>query len=513
MRASVKSTISVSVIVLITAVAVILCWFQWFPYLLWEKEANSFFSWTNDYLRWVSTMPAPASVLLGDFLTQFYRFPLIGSMLQAVFVIAVYLSGLTILRRFNVPGWLDWIPVVAAAILWIYQFDEESLVRTMPYVSFFFWLAIFSVIPGIWKRMTVIVPAFLFLPLKVFFIWMAVAFALWIIIRKDWRWDRSRSDRYFISVIIAAAVIGGTLWYNTSNEDHRKAERLGNIQFYAFTERWDALSRLICHPEKYENAEVPYILLTLSSRGLLGDRIFHYPIYSEDFFLFSGVGTRDAYFFNQLFYDHLTMYNEAVHMVYQEKTRTRYPMSFRILMNLVKFESHRGDYVQVNKYLDLLNTATCYKSWVKSHRPSAEETAATDTRSQRRTFFITGNTLSNLHYETECGNLNADMNTYYLCSLLIRKNLQAFINHIKSHTYLIDNYIPSHFLEAMILADAQGFKIGGMTFSQDLYERFTDFQRMIGEQDKEGIISKYRDTYWFNYYFMTLPEESSSDSE
>ena len=101
MRASIKHTLS-SIFVAVAIVAVVLfTWLQKFPFLMWEKESNGFFAWTDDYLEWVLSMPAPASVLCGDFLTQFFRFPLLGGLIQALGVLVVWLSLTVVMRRFR----------------------------------------------------------------------------------------------------------------------------------------------------------------------------------------------------------------------------------------------------------------------------------------------------------------------------------------------------------------------------------------------------------------------------
>lgn len=467
--------------------AIWICWFFLFPYLLWAKEANSFFSFTSDYYNWTLTQPNSFGVLVGDYLTQFYRFPAIGALIQALLAVTVFCVVVFILRRLRVPSWLWWIATLASVYLWHISFDEESLVKSIPYLFFFVVLAL-------------------------------VVFALTKIksvrsLIEKISTDDALYHRSYITVIVSVLLVSGYFVYAWHNTELKKQERWANIQFLAYTNRWDALSDMVCHQETYDNMEMPYMLLSLSHQGHLGDGIFHYPVNSEEFFLYLGVGTRDAYFFNQLWYAHLGMVNEAIHMAYQEKTRTRYPMSFRILMNLIKFETERGDYRQANKYLDLLNRSSCYKSWVEKHRPTAQQIAESNTNHSASTFFITDSTLKNLYYEVNSGSENKALHNYYLSALLIRKNLLAFVKHINEHRFVIEDGIPSNFWEAIILADAQGFHVEGLSMFPGLYERFMDFQSLLGKQDKKTIMERYRDSYWFNYYFLTFPEDTNANGD
>ena len=508
MRASIKHTLS-SIFVAVAIVAVVLfTWLQKFPFLMWEKESNGFFAWTDDYLEWVLSMPAPASVFCGDFLTQFFRFPLLGGLIQALGVLVVWLSLTVVMRRFRFPRWLEWIAVLPAAGLWWLQLGEEAMDSTLPFAWFCLATAAYVSLPWRWVRILVAIPTFFFLPTGAFIGWVVVVLVLEGALYAGWTFPHTR-DRYFLSPVLSIVIFGACCLFLMRNESLQKNERWANIRYLAYSERWNKLYDLVCQQEIYENMEVPYMLLALSQRQQLGDYIFHYPINSEEYYLYIGMGTRDAYFFNQLFYAHLGMYNEAIHMAYQEKTRTRYPMSFRILMNLVRFEKACGDYRQADKYLDLLGRATCYGGWVAKHRPTREQIDGTDTSKGVSTFFITDSTLKNLYYEVQMGSENLHLHYYYLNALLIRKNLLAFTKHINDHPFLLEERIPRHFWEAIILAKAQGFTVNNLNLLPGLYESFMDFQQLLGAQDKASIMKNYRYTYWFNYYFLTFPEDKA----
>ena len=123
------------------------------------------------------------------------------------------------------------------------------------------------------------------------------------------------------------------------------------------------------------------------------------------------------------------------------------------------------------------------------------------------TVYMTNATLNNLYNIVQAGNINIPLNHYYLCTLLIRKNLLAFTNHLRDNSYVLKNVIPQHYMEALILADAFGFKIKGLDFPDLLVRQFNEFQSLIGKKDMAMIQAKYKNTYWYNYYFMTFPDD------
>jgi len=490
---------------LILFATIFLTWLLSFPYLLWAKEANGFFACTHDYFAWAHSQDTPfLSIVAGDWLTQLFRFPAVGALIQATVVLLTYAALQLLLRRLCVHCWGYLLSVVVAMGIWFLQFHEESLAYTFPALSFLLLLVAVAYLPRWWQLITFPL-SYLFLPVHAFHIWMLVAVVILVTLRYPHHRPIASCGlpQRVVSLLIVAVCAVAFIYRHSDRREH--------LHFLVATERWEALSNLLGGEGKCENVDSPYLLLALSQQGLLGDYIFHYPVNSEEYYLYAGYATRDAYFFNQHFYAHLGLWNEAIHMAYQEKTRTRYPMSFRVLMSLVKLETARGDYRQASKYLDLLDRASFYHSWVAKHRPTAEQLATTDTQHDEATFFFTDSSLKNLHYAATIGHGNEAVQHYYLCALLIRKNLMAFVNHLKEHPEIIEAGLPNHYWEALILADAQGFRIDGLSMFPGLYERFMDFQKLLGTQDRETLLSRYKNTYWFNYYFLTFPEDQNTN--
>lgn len=459
---------------------IIIIWYFFFPYLLWEKEITSFFVFTSDYFHSVIAGKGGVPAIIGNYLLQFYRWPFIGAVIQAIFSTIVLFSIMHILHRLPVRKVWYFLALIPALLLAWHQFSEEFITDSVRYTL------------------------------------LAIAAALGVeIVYRIVRWKSSetieeksitKKQRVIFGIIPFVFMACFCLAVFT-NKEFKEKERDYKMEFLASTSRWNELLDLIGDSDDNKMKDLCYVTLALSNKEILGDRLFHYPVNSEEYFLFMGDASLHGTFFNQLFYQHIGIYNQAIHQAFQEATKSKYGMSFRVLMNLIKFNIDEGNAEMANKYMDILSHASCYGDWIARQREELKRSLQKEREEDKETVYMTSMTLNNLFNFVQAGNKNVPLNHYYLCSLLIRKNLLAFTNHLKENLYLLQQGIPQHYREALILADAQGIKLKGLEFPEILVRQFNEFQSYIGDKNMSMINSKYKHTYWYNYYFMTFPQD------
>ena len=458
-------------------------WFMYYPYTLWAKEATSFFVWTPDYLHLTMSGKDGIPALIGNFLLQFYRWPLIGAALQALFPTLILLLGMHIIYRLPISK--DWYIIAlfpALAVAW-HQFTENQLITSVCWTLIFIVGAIIAeILSRILKKRTVI--------------------------SSKGGWAKK-----IILSVIALALMASFFVKVISNEQYKMTERTNRLDYYAYTGRWNDILNLIGNNTNATGRDLCYITLALNHLGKLGDYIFHYPVNSEEYFLNLGVASEQGTFFNQLFYSNIGLYNQAIHQAFQEATKSKNGMSFRIIMNLIKFNIAIGNEKMADKYMDILSHAVCYTDWIAKRRAELAASLKLERKKDPQTVYMTNTTLRNLYNFIQAGNENVALNHYYLCALLIRKNMLAFTAHLNSHKYLLKDGIPIHYMEALVLAATQGYMVEGVSIPDSYIQRFNEFQSMIKARNLSAIAAKYKFTYWYNYYFMTFPDDPNIESE
>lgn len=458
-------------------------WFVYYPYTLWAKEATSFFIWTPDYIHLTMSGNGGIPALIGNFLLQFYRWPLIGATFQAVFPTLILLAVMHVIYRLPISK--DWyiIALLPALVVAWYQFTENQLIISVRWVLIFIMIAIIiEILFRVFKKETVIQP------------------------------QNGLAKRIVLS---AVSLILMACFYvkAVSNAEYKLTERTNRLDYYAYTSRWNDILNLIGNNTNATGRDLCYITLALNQQGKLGDYIFHYPVNSEEYFLNLGVASEQGTFFNQLFYSNIGLYNQAIHQAFQEATKTKNGMSFRVIMNLIKYNIAIGNEQMANKYMDILSHASCYAEWIVKRRIELAASLKSERKEDPQTVYMTNTTLRNLYSFVQAGNENVALNNYYLCALLIHKNMLAFTAHLNTHKYLLKDGIPIHYMEALVLAATQGYTVEGVSIPDSYIQRFNEFQSLIKTRNQPAIAAKYKFTYWYNYYFMTFPDDPNIESE
>ena len=498
-------------ILLLCIPLIFITWYRLFPYTLWAIESNGFFVWTPDHMHWIWSQHAGFSVFLSSFFAQFFRWPAIGALLQTLFAFIVLCSSLIVLNRLKLPKAFLSVALLPVMGLWIKQCQDDTLFFSVQFASFFLIWAISCRIERWYFRILFLVPLYFSLTWNFFFIALPIVIGVEFLLKRQHCLDTKREYKIATVYLIPVLLLGGSYYYIGTEKTYRAKEHDHEVAYLAYSQKWNHLLNLIGIRD-HTPEELRYILLGLSHKNMLGDVIFHYPVNSEEFFLFNGDMSKEACFFNELFYAHVGLYNEAIHQAFLEATHTDSGMSFRVLMNLVKFNISSGNRVLARKYMDVLSHATCYGDWVEKERALMSALPSGDAPPADR-FFMTNSTLRNLHRITQNGYKNEKLNHYYLCALLIRKNLLAFTAYLNKHLFLIEERIPVHYMEALVLAATQGFRVKGVRIPPSVIQQFNEFQSFIRTKNRRAILAKYQYTYWYNYYFTTFPQDSNISDE
>ena len=92
---------------------------------------------------------------------------------------------------------------------------------------------------------------------------------------------------------------------------------------------------------------------------------------------------------------------------------------------------------------------------------------------------------------------------YYLCALLLEKELDTFLQALPLHYRETDKSLPRHYQEALLLKDAVG---GTMMTDSIIRSRFGEFMALRDQYPDPVVQNNYirrqfGDTYWWYYYY------------
>jgi len=387
-------------------VAVYLLWYFVYPETLGNIEANSFFIWTPDYLAMKFSRPGGFASLIADYFSQFYRWREMGALIQTAFLaLFLFLSNYLLLRLNN--GRNAWILFLPAGLFLLVQLHQPGLLFP---VYFILGTALFVLIALLIFRFTgrnvksIKVPSAL---------------------------------PYIYSLLIVSTVISVFVFCPSA----RQREKLIGIEQAAIASQWNYVLNRITPEEALYNPDLQrYTLLALSGQGKLADNLFKLNPVSEECFYFYRGTAPSARMFNGLFYKNIGIYNEYVHQLFEIAVQSENGMTFQCLRQLIDAYLKMGNVALAEKYLTVLRHSTCHNRWVENRRlllqTLRENPVDTPVKSRNDIFIGAYSFLKEMSLLLEENPENIKIQEYYLCTLLIRKDLKAFKEAIQVLPYV-----------------------------------------------------------------------------
>lgn len=321
------------------------------------------FLWLPDYFRDIFDGTFPISTLIGDFLVQFYKFPLVGALCTTLIVSGIYLIFRGIFRKITRFASLFALLVSLAAWFVIAR-------STTPVV-------------GVGILLVSALLRVACIPLKSF-------------VRK------SGSESHLLPLVaigIAAIVI-------ISDPVIRSLNLWGRIETAAKQGKWDKVLKAAT-PERAakERDMVPFALLAAGSKGQMTLALAKYKVANPGEMDFSGVENRRGFYFESLLYERLGCFNEAVHNIYQCGCHTHRGMSFAVLTQLIRYNIELGDFTLVRKYCRILRHSPAYRATADKllEMYEGKEDVIIEGGPASSAKAITGNPMVNLVNMEQCG--------------------------------------------------------------------------------------------------------------
>ena len=357
-------------------------------YTFVDQEQNGLFLLSRDYFAGRFAGPLPVSGILGDFLAQFFRFSFYAPAIVAAGVTVAFLLLRGTFRRLRVR-W-NWVPMVPAVALWI-------------------------------------AVAFAHTPQRGVFLVLVCA-GLWLLSRLLPAPKKGKGG--WIDAALCALLVAAGAGVIVLQPSLRRREILAETQYAVTLGNWDRVLA-VATPERCAADETltPLALLALGEKGMLGDRLFDYPVRGEDDFDCCDRSEEESAFFRVFLNERLGSNNEAVHALYQLAATREQGMSFLVLRQLLVDYYRLGDYALAEKYCAVLSRSLCHGPFVRRFRRemAAGKARTPDTPAARGVAPLASRDPLHHLYLLEAAGIHSPAAVdRILCTLLLRGETEAF---------------------------------------------------------------------------------------
>lgn len=447
------------------------------------QEYDGLFLLSPDYFAAMFRTPFPISGIIGDFLTQFFRFGVYAPLMVAAGVTLAFLMLRSILGRFSI--WSDLIPAVLSCALWV----------------------IIAFAPTARRGVAVV--------LILFVVW-----ALVMLLFRAKTGENVSGSRWllplWVNVVGTLVLVGATFLFLALNGKVKERENNATLRVAAVMSDWDRVLA-IATPERAaaDPDMMPYAFLALGEKGRLGSELFKYPVQSPDDFDFGLSEENEVrYYFNSILYQTLQCPNEAIHSDFQLATYEAHGQSFLVLRRLLSNYYQIGNYELARKYAAVLSRSTLHGQYARYFTESMASGTPRELDSlafRKVVPLITRDELSNL-IMLGAGGINAPAAVdRVLCLLLLQRDMERFQ---AIFTSVRDRYtspqgngsargtsIPRYYEEALMTL--------GLTdgVSEQTRQRYADFQLDTMSLPVAQLRKLYGDTFWL--YYMSSPDNAT----
>lgn len=462
---------------LLVCPVVFLIWYFAFPGYIWFLESNSFFSTTPDFAKLQFSLPSEWASYAGAYLLQFFRYREGGALIETLFAVIVLLSADSIIAclfRNKRLLWLSFIPVA-----WFIsgQFADIQLDRSLWWCAISVLLAIFVCL--LTSRM-----------------------------KKRSLGERSFVSSPFFSYVVPILIIGFTAYNEVTDVKQKELESVCRLDRWAERGDWDALLQHIT-PEiaRQSPMKLRWVLLALSEKGLLAERMFAYGVSDPSCFLYERQDVQPCHNFNAQFYSALGVDNEVIHHAFQAGVQSPHGMNFRSMRAILNACVRQGYNRMLAKYVSIMRHTSCHGKLVK-FMDEYLASAGTENRSESNIhpFFIGARPfLSDMARLVDRHPENKKAIDYLLCGILMSKDMAKFYKIFSALYPSPSSRLPRYYEEALIvIATNHPEVLQRYPVSAERVKDFNAFQALLkgGGMNQRMLEVSYRDSFWLYYYCM-----------
>lgn len=494
------------------------------PYHLIHKEQTTLFVYTSEALLSYLDQPAVFSCLAGDFMTQFFRSPLVAAALIATLI---YLTGLACYLILSKKIY-SWVAAGIAGMVMVWEALRScgllySLSSTFSLLGSYCLFLLYDrirnkkvrylsgfagVIAGYWLFGYGAFIFLLFIHLtsltnKKDFAWGCLAgvllLALPLILSKKYLLTYPQAYQY-----------PATSWWDTPNSLY---ERLLGLDIEGHSCRWEKVRKLTRSDERISACSYYYNLAN-AAEGLLPERLFNYYQPGLEG-LFIPITASSSYisslYAGEIWY-HLGDMTMAEHATILGMIFSPNHKGSRMVKRLAEINLVNGDNEAAMKYLRILSNTLFYKQWAKDRMPGKESEAVKQWLKNKQTFIPQSDTIRtstvdivrSLRLLLETNPDNKMARDYLLCFHLLAKDLPSFIK----------DYVPEAgkapcrlYAEALMIdlvrRHATGNEIREAIVNPAIVQDFKEYTRLHQQYkgDPAALAGKFSKTYWFYYHY------------
>lgn len=510
-------------ITLLFVVAVTLLYAVRYPHTLMQMEYTCNFSFSSDFVTLkLSDVPALTS-WLGNFLLQFFRWPVAGAFIEALLLGAASLGCAMIPKAMGRKGYTELSLLVGAAVLWLFPHFIHSELQ----MAFFFWtiagyfairsrvtrlvaVVCFSVVGFFlitWTQLFVflliaaageyfhfktrwaaLVPlgciaiavadVFVssnvlgFIPYDARFfakpeynvsMWIYIALLIVPILLMLIERKGLKGAGAWVPAALAAVVAGIAICVSMNGQTKEFSELCFRYSQMADQGRWQQLLDEIPTEDLAESKmKRAYALMAESQLGSLPENIGKYPIFTPSDFLYSHEMKLFSCNFNRQFYENIGLYDEAFHMAFEYNTMAYDGVCMGALRDMTRYLVKEGDYKLADKYLTKLSKTLFNGAFVKEMRRQM-------TKKPKETIdklpLRADNFVACYNFNSEMVRLlqldphNKKLLDYLLCGLLIDHRLKEFGVILNGFPIYQGKQLPKAYAEAAAMLTAQGVDV------------------------------------------------------
>lgn len=465
-----KKIVTLSAFVLLAA-----GWFFSYPCLMRWYEEFSCFSTLPDFTVLHFHFPDDIFRYCGSFLLQFYAYPAVGAMIQAMLPILTVLCLWAVIKRiFKDSDSLYWFAYLPLPYFVYLQLDDMTLAKSCMVLAFIALLAMIATVASLLFRMKNPLPNAL---------------------RRPW-----------ILAVVPLLAVFVSLYILQEGPLSRQHEAIARLEYHGERQQWGEIIKEVTPKDALQNEyKRKYVLLALSQTGQLADYAFRYGLTSTDDFFFPAADGPLSLNFNVLFYRALGMDNAAIYYAYQQGQQALPGISYKSLRTLSDIYIDNKDYALASKYVDILSHTCCHSDWVEERLPELEAI-----RNLEPEYPMVGERFTLDTFLSDMSSLvtryphNKKFADYLLCSVLAQKDGNTFMSAfsiIAQTLYPEGTGIPRLYQEALLLVASHEPEIlDKYHIDEEVWNDFNDFTGQMQAGKANIAKRKYAGSYWAYIY-------------
>lgn len=537
-----------------------------YPESLRLNEGNAYFLFTREYFLSKLGLTPVLTSWMEDFLYQFYRWPIVGAIIQSIILGATALFCMAVLKAMKRETMIEMAILLPIALFSFFTFNLGLEIEAM---FFMFLLYVFVKIPKVWGR---ILLALLTATLGFGLMNHPIQILLLVCMTLLERFHFHTKYYWGLLFCIALALLvpqfynqklcfipyGERFFYLRGVNDFKYIyvgsylltlilvmipfRRLNVLRFsfvtllslvsvfliarkdsfhyyercyryIALTDKkdWNGLMKELRKDGLGNAIRMRYALLAESAQGTLGENLFSYSINNPEDFLYRKDRNSFPLTFNRQFYATLGIYDEAMHQTMEYSLLGTNGNCFSSMRDMIDYCIEEADFAVARKYLSIMDKSLFHHQFVRDRLAKIVELEKKGIKPEtplRKDDFVGGYPFNSemVRQAQEFPDKQGYID-YLLCGLLLQKKLSFFQIIIHSLPYYKQHPLPKAFAEAAALVEAMGGKMRDVCQYPEEYD--LRLQEYLKDKDEASTIlqTKYANSYWNYYFLMETPDE------